>query len=165
MKGHKELEVLVRILEPEKEVWKKIRSNDWRIIEDTYFNFPEIVLRIRNYDKGSDYDLAYKENVFKGGRWLYAKEYETMVGEEIYDILEKLGYKPTVKIEMTKYFCPNGIEIQKVKKLGLFMEVEGKNRKEIWERIKKTGIKVSEEFGIGKPDMMLKLKNNKKLRK
>lgn len=161
MKGNKELEVLVRILEPEKEVWKKVKVECEKPIIDTYFNFPEIVLRVREKDRASYFfrhELTYKENVYKNGKWVYAKEYEAFAGEGIYEILKKLGYKETVKLEMTKYYCAGGVEIQKVKKLGLFMEVEGKNRKEIWKRIKKTGIKVSEELGIGKPEMLLKLK-------
>ena len=150
----KELEILCKVLEREKEVWKKVKPNFEESLIDTYFNFPKIVLRVRETATGQI--LTYKENVFKNKKWSYANEYETGVGKGIYEILKHLGYKKTVKIIMTKYHCENGIEIQKVKGLGLFLEVEGKNRKEIWERIKKTGIKVSEELGVGKPELALR---------
>ena len=148
----KELEVLCKIEEPEKEVWKKVKAIYHSKFKDTYFNYPDICLRIRETD-GTPL-LTYKKDVYKNRKWLYSKELETFVGEEMKTILEKIGFKPTVEIEMTKAFCKNGIEIQKVKGLGLFLEAEGKNRREIWQRIKKTGIKVSKELNKGKPQMM-----------
>lgn len=87
-------------------------------------------------------------------KWLYSEEYQSEVDRNMYGVLVQLGFKPTVLINMTKYYCEGGIEIQKVRDLGLFMEIEGKNRKECWKKIKKTGIKVSEELNIGKPEMM-----------
>ena len=155
----KELEVLVKIKEPEKEVWKKIKPIKNDVMIDTYFDFPQIVLRVRG--SFSPFLLTCKKDVFKGKKWLYSKEYETPVNSQIFSILRLLGFKPTIEIEITKFYCENGIEIQKVKGLGLFLEAEGKNRKEIWARIKKTGIKVSKELNKGKPQLMLeKLKAN-----
>jgi predicted adenylyl cyclase CyaB len=148
----KELEVLVKIEEPEAEVWKKIKQGFGNGITDTYFNYPKIVLRVRDDENGLL--LTYKKDFYRGKRWLDSKEYESFVDISIFQLLPALGYKPTIRINMIKYYCKNGIEIQKVKGLGLFLEVEGKNRKEIWARIKKTGIKVSKELNKGKPQLM-----------
>jgi len=152
----KELEVLVKIEEPEKTVFEKVEVLGIEKIRDTYFNFPKITLRIRNSNRGLT--LTYKKDIFRKKKWIYSKEYETSVNIYIYSILTLLKYKPTVIVEQTKYHCQNGIEIQKVKRLGLFLEVEGKNRKKIWQRIKKTGIKVSKECKVGKPQMVLNKK-------
>jgi adenylate cyclase class IV len=150
----------VPILESKKAVLAKIKPEKAVDIVDIYYCVPEgRWLRVRDIFSAQEpcdnFIITCKKDFFRRGKWLYSQEKEFSVGPDIYEILKMAGLKELVRIKMTKYFY-EGCEIQDVKNLGLFLEVEGKNRKEIWRRIKSLELKVGEESTIGKPEMMLR---------
>lgn len=141
----REIEILVKVLEDEKEVEKKLRKVSKYLgdvkIEDIYYFDPlrkelqptigkqlREVFRLRRKD-GKVY-LAHKHNYYtKKGKWLYSDEFETMVHDFTItkNIIKSLGFKELVHLHMVKKtFKTKQFEIvlENVKDLGLFLEVE-----------------------------------------
>ncbi|MCL2771233.1 MAG: class IV adenylate cyclase [Firmicutes bacterium] len=118
--------------------------------------------------------ITHKINRFdEAGNWQYADEFETQVtnAKETLDIFYSIGFKELVKVRNLKRVYVFGnyeIVFERVDELGLFLEVEFstddekvdivKTRREIQKFIDSLGFKTAPESGMGKPEMMLKLK-------
>lgn len=123
--------------------------------------------------------LTYKIDRFdENGKWLYSDENESAVqnADEIGKIIANLGLEELVVVDMVKEYYENEdytIAIEYVENLGAFLEVESKKKFEKDEEIRLEkakiegyistfGFDVSEDVGIGKPEMLLKkLSGNK----
>jgi predicted adenylyl cyclase CyaB len=125
--------------------------------------------RIRK--NGSKNFITYKVDKFDDdGNWLYSDENETELNsfDEINLIVEKLGLKKLVVVDMEKYFFENDlykIALEFVKGLGSFLEVESKNvnakdivseRKKIINFMSDLNLKLSDDVGVGKPELLIK---------
>lgn len=178
----KEIEILVKVLEPKSVVLKKLsrfKIDHISNIVDEYYQNNHIkgllptknapsseMLRTRIKD-GKSY-ITYKKDVFTKTGWAYSDEYETGVNDIkiISDILKKLGFKLLVKVINKRtiyYYKTFEICLEEVTGLGLFLEIEclkpGKRkpeavRDEILALIKSLNIKVSEESMMGKGEML-----------
>ncbi len=134
-------------------------------------------LRLR--EKDNQNFITYKVDHFdQNGKWTYSDELECNV--ESINILEKilfsLGLKELITIENKKYTYTVDdkyeIVVEDVKDLGVFLEVEAKLKEDIQDNevmkvkqqiqdfIDSMGIKVTPDLNIGKPEMMLRKKNN-----
>ncbi len=129
-------------------------------------------LRLRQ--KNNEYFITYKDDVFKGEKWIYSDEYETKVEsiDTLKTIFDKLGLVKFIEINNEKetYTTDNyEIVIENVKDLGIFMEVEycgssddiDKIKKDIQTFIDNLNINVSDELNVGKPELYLKKHNVK----
>ncbi len=183
----KEIEILVEVYESYDKIKNKLEQfgyKETKKIIDEYFYDPKrndlkpdengkIYNCLRVRQKENKYTITYKDDVYENGKWLYSNEYETEVKsiEVIKQIINKLGLKKFIEIENEKryyYFKNYEIVLERVKDLGLFMEVEYctnedidvKNvKKEIQDFIDGLDLKVSEELNMGKPEMYL-IKHN-----
>ena len=87
-------------------------------------------LRIRERDGG--YFLTFKRDHFdEYGSWIFSDEEESSLGDGacVKRILENLGFRHLVTVEMEKAIFQNDayiIAIEKVKDLGTFLEVESR---------------------------------------
>ena len=186
----KEIEILVEVFSPINKVREVLNKFDYKgkkLVIDEYYYDPKRdnlkpdknnklyeCLRLRQKD--GDYYITYKDDVFDNGKWLYSNEYETKV-ESIditRNIFNKLGFIKFIEInnkrsiyEYDKY----EITLEEVKDLGLFLEVEyctsddvdvKEIKKEIQEFIDSLDLDVSEELGMGKPELYLN-RNKKEL--
>jgi adenylate cyclase, class 2 len=115
--------------------------------------------------------MTYKVDKFDdNGKWLYSEENETEIEsfDEAKLIIKRLGLEKLVIVDMEKYFFENNnykIAVEFVKDLGCFLEVESKNldvadinkeRKKIIDFIDNLDFKLSEDVGIGKPELLIK---------
>ena len=88
------------------------------------------------------------------------------------NIIRNLGFKKLIKIESEKhtYHHPKyEIVLERVKNLGLFLEVEAcfddekvdvdQEKKKIQHFIDDLGLSVSDELNMGKPEMMVRRKH------
>lgn len=186
----KEIEILVEIyssLNEVKEVLNRFNYKGNKLVIDEYYYDPKRdslkpdknnklyeCLRLRK--KENDFFITYKDDVFDNGKWLYSNEYETKV-ESIdiaRNILEKLGFIKFIEINNNKSiyeYDKYEITLEEVKDLGLFLEVEyctsddvdvKEIKKEIQDFIDSLNINVSEELGMGKPELYLN-RNKKEL--
>ena len=185
----KEIEILVEVyddIEKIKDIFKKFEYVGMKKSVDEYYYDPlrktlkpdkfgglNHCLRLRQ--RNNDYSITYKDDVFENNKWLYSNEYETKVEslEIIKEIFNKLGLKKFIEIDNEKetYIFNNyEIVIEKVKDLGMFIEVEyctnkdvdvKKEKSKIQEFINNLGINVSEELNMGKPEMYMKKHNIK----
>jgi predicted adenylyl cyclase CyaB len=183
----KEIEILVRVNENLDEIKDKFKEFEYlgvsRVIDEYYYdpkrdnlkpnNKGEIneCLRIRN--SSGKYYITYKDDVFENDKWLYSNEYESLIDDidAIREIFKHLGFKKLLEIDNTKEkYKYNDYEIvlENVKDLGIFMEVEYCTdldvsvkdiKMDIQKFIDNMGLDVSEELNMGKPEMMIKLKN------
>ena len=183
----KEIEILVEVyddIDKIKEVLKKFEYIGLKHTVDEYYYDPKReelkpdennqlshCLRLRR--KNNDYSITYKDDVFKDNKWLYSNEYETRVEsiDMVKEIFQRLGLRKFIEIDNEKEIYNTEkyeIAIEKVKDLGLFMEVEYCTnddvdveaiKKEIQDFIDSLNIKVSEELQMGKPEMYMR-KNN-----
>jgi len=183
----REIEILVKVLESKKSALKKLsrfRIDHISNIADQYYYIKDQrgflptrnksateMLRVRKKD-GKSY-ITYKKDVFTKTRWAYADEHETEIidAKVVSDILEKLGFKPLVKVINKRTICyykEFEICIEEVKGLGLFLEIEcikpGKKnsekvREDIITLIRNIGIKVSDEMSMGKGELMYRKKH------
>ncbi len=186
----KEIEILVRVLEPKKSALKKLskfKCTGKKRVYDKYYYHPANknmqwskklglteFFRVRR--KGDKAYITYKKDVFKNKSWLYSDEYETEISnpETMEKIIEMLKLKPFVTVDNNRtFFYHDDYEItfEDVKGLGIFLEVERLNlkdekpedvRKDIFKFIDSTGIKVSEEMISGKPELMYNKIHHKK---
>lgn len=179
----REIEVLVKVLEPENSALKKLsKYGKPKIakIVDRYYYDERIkgmykhdmteMLRVRT--KNDKSYITYKKDIFLGKKWQYSDEYETEVKDPkiIEEIFKFILLKPLVTVNNTRhiyYYSDYEICLEVVKGLGLFLEIEclkpGRKtpqnvRAEIFKLIEKTEIKVSKELQIGKAEMMYKKK-------
>ncbi len=121
--------------------------------------------------------VAYKEDVFnESGEWLCSKEYETEVKDvrTLEEINKQLfGMQELVRIHNTKHkyqFQDYEIVLEDVVDLGLFLEIEKltqvsddkilETKEEIRNFLKTLDIEFGEEQNAGKPELMLRRKNN-----
>ena len=116
----KEIEILVKVLEPKKSALKKLAKfhlTGSSTIEDNYYYNPNNknmfpkkdfgiteFFRIRNQD--GKYCLTYKKDNFSGKKWLYSDENETKIedGEIAKKIISNLGLKPLVTVHNKRTF-------------------------------------------------------------
>lgn len=180
----KEIEILVEVyeeIEKVKQIFKKFRYIGLNKTVDEYYYDPlretlkpdelgglNHCLRLR--EKNNEYFITYKDDVFENGKWLYSDEYETKIDslKMLKEILKRLGFIKFIEIyneKETYIFEDYEIVIEKVKDLGIFMEVEyctndDINIKEekirIQNFINSLGINVSDELNMGKPEMYIK---------
>ncbi len=182
----KEIEVLVQVLDSKEKtlnVLSKFKLIGIKETKDIYFfdeskdtlqmkkeKYPTKWFRIRK--KGEKNYITYKEDIFDGkGNWLHSHEHETEIKdfEVIHQIIKKLGFKQLIEIDNKKHIYENEeyeIVFEEVENLGYFLEVEKRNtteksdtekiRKEIKEFLKNLNLEISEEVGIGKPELMLR---------
>ncbi len=185
----KEIEILTQVFDDKEKVMKILEKFNFVGVKktlDVYFFDPlrdelkpdvkgslNRCFRLRKKDDKNF--LTYKIDRFdENGIWLYSDEHEVEVSnfEIVIEILKHLGLEILVEIENQKYiYLTDKYEIvfEEVKNLGLFFEVECLQaeesskaveiKKEIWKFIKALNIKVGEELNMGKPELMLKLKN------
>ena len=115
-----------KIKEIAKFVKKENKKDDYYTLE--YFQYPEKSLRIR--DKGSIREVNFKKrNSFSKG--VYAKkevQFEISDIKGFFDLIEDFGFRRWLHKEKTTelYTTKNGvnIELNYVKKLGWFLELE-----------------------------------------
>ena len=139
----KEIEILVEIydqIDKVKGVLNKFNYKGSKEVIDEYYYDPKRdnlkpdkdnklyeCLRLRQ--KGNEYYITYKDDVFDNGKWLYSNEYETKV-ESIditRNILNKLGFIKFIELNNKKgiyEYDKYEITLEEVKDLGLFLEVE-----------------------------------------
>ncbi|CEG13205.1 conserved hypothetical protein [groundwater metagenome] len=163
-----EVEVKAKIKNPDKFEKKLTKINakflKREIQEDVYFNHPcrdfaktDEALRIRKI--GNETFLTYK------GKRLDAEaktreEIEIKCGEEISEILTRLGFKAVanVKKSRTEYLFENlHICVDDVEQLGNFVEIEGKkltDNDKIFEILKFFGIEKSESIIKSYPELL-----------
>ena len=184
----KEIEILVEVYSSIDEVKQVLDKFDYKgskeVIDEYYYDPKRDNLKpdennklyecLRLRQKDDDFFITYKDDVFDNGKWLYSNEYETKV-ESIditRNILHKLGFIKFIEINNKKSiyeYDKYEITLEEVKDLGLFLEVENctsddvdvkEIKKEIQEFINNLNLNVSEELGMGKPELYLK--RNKK---
>ncbi|MFH1457306.1 MAG: class IV adenylate cyclase [Patescibacteria group bacterium] len=185
----KEIEILISVKDDKKTVLEKLEQFNFvgvKKVLDIYFydpKRPELkpdkfgklnqCLRVRRKD--DKFYLTYKIDHFDKDIWIYSDEHETEISdlETCMKIMEHMGLKVLVEVENQKYtFLTDKYEIvfEEVKGLGLFLEVERLNvgddekvgmvKEEIKKFIQNLNIKIGEELNVGKPELMLKLKNS-----
>ncbi len=184
----KEIEILVDVLESKESALKKLEQFHFvgkKSVLDIYFSDPLRInlqpdkegrlnncFRVRTKDEKTS--IAYKVDHFtEKGEWTYSDEHETEVGdfEIIRKIIEHLGFEILLQIDNEKntYITDDyEVVLEDVKDLGIFLEVErlkvddtediSEVKKEIWNFIQTTKIKVGKELNAGKPELMLKKK-------
>lgn len=180
----KEIEILVKIEEDKESALKKLskfKSEGIKEIKDYYFAVPNnsnpITKWLRIRKENNKTKIAFKkDHLTKDNKWLYSDEYETEV--EDFEIIKKIilnsGHTPLVNIINKKHIFRTDkyeIVLEDVEDLGIFLEIEKLNpkedenieevRKKIFELMIETGINVSEEMHLGKPELLLKKKKQK----
>jgi adenylate cyclase class 2 len=185
----KEVEILVRLNNSFEDIKAKLDALNFQGPKhtlDVYFFDPKRqnlkpdknlalkeCFRLRSKDEKSY--ITYKIDKFDDdGVWLYSDEHETEIADfdSALEIIKHLGLEPLVEIDNTKYvYLTDKYEIvlEDVKGLGLFLEVElltvadGSDievlKNEIRDYIESFGFEF-EELNLGKPELMLKTKNN-----
>ena len=185
----REIEVLVRCKNSKQEILEKL--NDAKFIKsertiDTYYydekrdnlkpdekDRIKECFRVREADNKSK--ITYKVDHFaEKDIWLYSDEIETKIEnpKSIKMIIEKLGLKQLVVIDNDKSVFETEeyeIELEEVKNLGIFLEVELKNdtgedvellKNKIRTFIKNMKLTEVEELNEGKPELMIKKQKN-----
>ena len=179
----KEIEILVEVYSSIDEIKNILNKFDYKgskeVIDEYYYDPNKDDLKpdkdnklykcLRLRQKDNEFFITYKDDIFDNGKWLYSNEYETKV-ESIditRNILNKLGYIKFIEINNKKSiyeYDKYEITLEEVKDLGLFLEVEyctsddvdvKKIKEEIQEFIDSLNINVSEELGMGKPELYL----------
>ena len=186
----KEIEILVKLNDSFKNVKTKLDKLNFQGIKhtlDVYFFDPKRpnlkpgknmalkeCLRLRTKDNKNF--ITYKIDHFKDRDvWSHSDEYETEISDfnTALKIINHLCLKPLVKIDNTKYtYLTDEYEIvlEKVKDLGIFLEVElltvddncdiESLKNKIRKYIKSFEFDF-EELNIGKPELMLRMQKNK----
>jgi len=184
----KEIEVLIDFKETKEEmleILSQFKYEGEKQIFDTYYIDPlrdnlkpssnlrtSELFRIRKEDETTY--ITYKEDHFKGNRWIYSDEFETIVEdhETIKKIIKMLGLEEYVTVTNTrKFYTYKNFHIifEEVKELGLFLEVEQmigddldphQVKDEIRDFIRSLNIHVIGELDLGKNQMALKKKLN-----
>ncbi|MFO0704422.1 MAG: class IV adenylate cyclase [Candidatus Andersenbacteria bacterium] len=186
----KEIEVVYKVLSPKAAVLKKLRRFKHVGIKhtvDVYYYDPlrpdlkpdrehrlHSAFRLR-VKAGQPY-LTYKKDHFaKSGAWAYTDEHETAIADAATAarIIEHLGLKPLVKLDMRKHTYVHGpyeIVFEEVKKLGTFLEVELRRpshasvkteMNKIRSFVATLGLKLEEKH-MGKPEMMVQKQTTRK---
>ncbi len=183
----KEIEILVEVYDDIQTIKNALKNYDYiglkHTIDEYYYdpkredlkpdNNNQLSHCLRLRSKNNDYLITYKDDVFENGKWLYSNEYETKVEsiDTLREIFNKLGLKKFIEIDNEKEIYKSDkyeIAIEKVKDLGMFMEVEYCTnddvdvttiKQEIQGFINSLNIKVSKELNMGKPEMYIR-KNN-----
>lgn len=127
------------------------------------------VLRIRQANNKCY--LTYKVDHFiSDDIWSHSDEHEVMVsnGKVLTTILNHLQLQKMITVDNSRYYYNYQnyeIVLEKVKNLGLFLEVEyrGKSRKktstikkDIWSFIQSLGLSLGKECNAGKPELLLR---------
>ena len=182
----KEIEILVQVFADEADVLRKLSEFDFlgdKRTVDTYYYDPlrpdlqpdsngrlYACCRTRAKD-GTNY-ITYKYDHFDGDTWLYSDESETTVADmsTLCDIMNALGLRELIRIDNLKRTYRAGdytIEFETVADLGLFLEVEyctaddvdvAQVKSQIQSFIDGLGFAVSPELNTGKPELMLRKK-------
>ena len=182
----KEIEILVQVFADEADVLRKLSEFDFlgdkRTVDTYYYDplRPELqpdgngrlyaCCRTRQKD-GVNY-ITYKNDHFDGDTWLYSDEAETTVADmsTMCEIMHALGLRELIKIDNLKRTYRAGdytIEFETVADLGLFLEVEyctpddvdvAQIKSQIQSFIDNLGFAVSPELNAGKPELMLRKK-------
>ena len=182
----KEIEILVQVFADENTVLQKLSEfeflGDKRTVDTYYYDplRPELqpdnngrlyaCCRTRQKD-GKNY-ITYKNDHFDGDTWLYSDEAETTVADmsTLCEIMNALGLRELIKIDNLKRTYRAGdyiIEFETVADLGLFLEVEyctpddvdvAQIKSQIQTFIDNLGFAVSPELNAGKPELMLRKK-------
>ena len=180
----REIEVLVRVLEPKDSVLAKLQKLNLigsKKFTDIYFyqkgnnrfkphkGIIDECLRVR--DKEGQASITYKKDrIDKNGKWLYSDEEETNVSnfEEAKKILKGLGYAELARLNIQKHIFKSGeyeVLLEDAGDVGLFMEVELMDsgradpirvKTAMMEFLKELGIKTSDELNEGKLELALK---------
>ncbi len=185
----KEVEILVKLSNSFDSVKSKLDKLNFQGIKktlDLYFYDPKRhnlkpdknfmlkeCFRLRSKDDKNYF--TYKiDNFDNSGNWTYSDEHETEIADfdSALKIISHLGLEPLVEIDNTKYtYLTDNYEIvlEDVKGLGTFLEVELLTVDDssdiealktiIRDYIKSFGFQFK-ELNIGKPELMLKKKNN-----
>lgn len=179
-----ELEILVEILSSYDKALDCLKKFDFikeSFTEDIYYIDPlrdtlqpknlrlNASFRLRNQ---GDYSfITFKHDHFHGDKWLYSDENETEIGDFFVaqQILKQLGFEKMVVLKNLKRVYKHKsfeIVLEKVEKLGIFLEVELKeeilesdvvSKKEtIQNFIDSLGVSVSSELNCGKPELYLR---------
>ena len=183
----KEIEILWRLNETLESATNKLSGAEFveeKEITDYYFYDPKRrdlqpdknmrlskCLRVRVAKNGNV--ITFKNDHFDGDKWLYSDETESGISDvkNIISILEHLGFEKLVTVDVKKlYFWsePYEIALEKVKGLGLYLEIEYHSQKEITDvlKIKKKmrdyakycGFIIGAEENAGKPELLLRKK-------
>jgi len=183
----KEIEILVRVNSDIESIISKFNDFEYlgtsKVIDEYYYDPKRKNLKpdetgqikecLRLRKSRDKYYITYKDDVFEGDKWLYSNEYETEVLniDMTRKIIEHLGLVKLLEIDNTKEkykYKDYEIVLENVKDLGIFMEVEyctdeevsvKELKKEIQTFIDNLELDVSEELNLGKPEIMIKLKN------
>lgn len=182
----KEIEILIKVNEDLEQLLNKLKDFQFikkDKIQDIYYYDPkrknlkpdnEMKLKecFRVRSKKDKCYLTYKKDNFKGEKWIYSDEWETYVEdrETLLNIIKNIGFKKLVEIDNERYtyqYQDYEIILENVKELGVFLEIEYKNKvnddkdiehikEKIREIINSISIKEYYELNAGKPELMLK---------
>ncbi|HEY1097020.1 MAG TPA: class IV adenylate cyclase [Alphaproteobacteria bacterium] len=179
-----EIEILVELHDPVGVALEKLDGFLFKGIKEThdvYYTDPlrdylqwdgkffKDSLRIR--EQGGKSSLNYKINHHKDGKWFYADEFETEIGdaEQVRQIITRMGLQELVAVHTKRYvfIAPlYEITIDDVQDLGVYMEVEYKGdpdpaqsvddiKAAIMTFMQSLGLNIGPESKHGKPEMML----------
>lgn len=110
---------------------KKQLDNYYSPADEDYYNAGDRCLRIRKEDNQSI--LSYKRIYNEGSEAQYIEEYETFIGdfEIIQNILKSIGFTCNITVDKYRreFVTEDGyfIALDKVDKLGYFIEIENRN--------------------------------------
>lgn len=182
----KEIEILVQVFADEEDVLHKLSEfeflGDKRTV-DTYYYDPlrpdlqpdangRLYACCRTRQKDNVNYITYKKDHFDGDTWLYSDEAETTVADmsTLCEVMHALGLRELIKIDNLKRTYRAGdytIEFETVTDLGMFLEVEyctaddvdtAQIKSQIQSFIDNLGLSVSPELNAGKPELMLRKK-------
>ncbi len=169
-----EIEILYNLTENFSAAERKLKKKFGKpLLVDIYDKYYKIgrrrCLRLRR--TANKRLLTYKQDVYQGKKWLYSKEFEAPVSQEIVKILERrLGVD--VKYRIIKHIFETDqyqIILERIPQVGVFLEVEKRGRarnierakNEIRKFVKGLGIKTGKELNQFKPEIVKKVLRNK----
>lgn len=187
----KEIEVEVSFENTKEEVLKILSKYEYigeKTIHDTYYYDPlrtnlqpEPDLRLNETfrlrtTKDKSY-ITYKKQHFKGKLWIYSDEYELEIKDNntMESIINMLGLEVLIDVHNKRRiykYKDFEIELEEIKDLGLFIEVEKISnniedeltiKEEIRDFIRGLKLKNTKELNIGKNQYLLSQKLNKKI--
>ncbi len=135
-------------------VRKEEKTDDYYSLENG--KYPKKSLRVR--DKGNTREVNFKEKIsYKQGIWAKKEvEFEVSDINNFFDLLDNFGFKRWVRKEKkTELYKTNdgvSIELNQVKNLGWFVEIEYLSKKKDVDKARKRVKEIREHLGFGEKD-------------